>query len=93
MDRDFVCMGFFRTWPGFPCDNVSIRIIMSGRCLRRCLGPCKFSSWASIVECISRIETPRSSDRRLTGDSGRESDTSEGGGVKGYSISEASSSE
>jgi len=39
------------------------------------------------------METSRFNDRRLTGDSGRDSDTSEGGGVKGYSISEASSSE
>ena len=39
------------------------------------------------------METSRFSDRRLTGDRGRDSHTSEGGGVKGYSISEVSSSE
>ena len=73
--------------------NNNIGMIMPGARSLRCLSLPTPPSSTGLVAWSSRTLTSRFSDRRLTGDSGRESHTSEGGGVKGYSISGFSSSE
>ena len=93
MDCDFIRAVLFGTQQSFTWGKSGTYVTRPGGCSLRCLTPRLFSFFAGIVVCISSVETSRSSDRRLTGDSGRESDTSDGGGVNGYSISEVSSSE
>jgi hypothetical protein len=92
VDCDFIRVVLFRTEQSFSWEKVSIHVAIPGGCSLLCLTPPILSCLAGGAAGISRIDTSRSSDERLTGDSGRESDTSEGGGVKGYSISDISSS-
>ena len=93
MDRDSIRATPLSVRSRFLWNQVSIRVIMPGCYLRRRLTPWISSFSAGVTGFISGTEVPRLNDRRLTSEGGGESDPSEDGGVRGYSISELPSSE